>query len=219
MLVEMIVGADPSVAYDIGIQSGCEKPSRPDGPVLRPIGHRDGVDCGGVDPGVDRGEVATTTCPSCGYTAPVYGGSVESRFRASAECYAAYQELAAYNLTGGRRDFIHQEAVDAYAAQHPGPPAKPMATWFGLVGLHLALDLGRTGREVQQAHMRLARRRRHWPELAAPADLTGMVVADVMQQPADDTRDDALWRWAGEVWEHWAAVHQVIADLCADQGL
>jgi hypothetical protein len=146
-------------------------------------------------------------------------GGVEPRFRASAECYAAYQELAAYNLTGGRRDFIHQEAVDAYAAQHPGPPAKPIATWFGLVGLHLALDLGRTGREVQQAHMRLARHGRRWPELPAPADLTGMVVADVISRPADDTRDEALLLWAGEVWQHWSAVHETIASLCAEEGL
>jgi hypothetical protein len=149
----------------------------------------------------------------------VTAGSVEPGFRASAECYGAYQELAAYNLTGGRRAFIHQEAVDAYAAQHPGPPAKPIATWFGLVGLHLALDLGRTGREVQQAHMRLARHRRRWPELAAPGDLTGMVVADVMSRPADDTRDEALLRWAGEVWQHWSAVHETIARLCAEEGL
>jgi hypothetical protein len=146
-------------------------------------------------------------------------GSVEPPFRASAECYAAYQELAAYNVTGGRRDFIHQEAVDTYAAQHPGAPAKPIAAWFGLVGLHLALDLGRTGREVQLAHMRLARHRRHWPELAAPADLTGMVVADVMSRPADHSRDEALLRWASEVWQHWSALHETIAALCAQEGL
>lgn len=161
----------------------------------------------------------TTTCPSCGYTAPVTAGAVEPPLRASPECYAAYQELAAYNLTGGRRDFIHQEAVDAYAAQHPGPPAKPIATWFGLVGLHLALDLGRTGREVQLAHMRLARHRRRWPEPAAPADLTGMVVADVLRHPAGDSRDEALLRWAGEVWQRWSAVHETIASLCAEAAL
>jgi hypothetical protein len=46
------------------------------------------------------------------------------------ECYAAYEELSAYNLLRARFDFLHQEAVDAYAAQHPGPPAKPIRIWF-----------------------------------------------------------------------------------------
>ena len=160
-----------------------------------------------------------TTCPSCGYRAEALPGGVEPPFRASAECYAAYQALAAYNLMGGRRDFIHQEAVDAYAAQHPGPPGKPISVWFGLVGLHLALDGGRTGREVQLAHMRLARRRHTWPMLPAPADLTGMVVADVVHHPAGDPRDDALLRWAAEVWQHWTSAHELIATLCADEGL
>lgn len=160
-----------------------------------------------------------TICPSCGYTAEAMPGSVEPRFRASAECYAAYQELTAYNLMGGRRDFIHQHAVDAYAAQHPGPPTKPISVWFGLVGLHLALDEARTGREVQLAHMRLAERRRTWAPLKPPADLTGMVVADVVARPADDTRDDALRRWAAEVWHHWTPMHQDIARLCTEEGL
>jgi hypothetical protein len=75
--------------------------------------------------------------------------AAEPPFRTSPECYAAYQDLSAYNIARAHRDFVHQEAVDAYAAQHPGPPAKPISAWFALVGLHLAVDQGRTGREVQ----------------------------------------------------------------------
>lgn len=168
---------------------------------------------------VVHGGGVRTTCPSCGYRAEALPGSAEPPFRASAACYAAYHELAAYNLMGGRRDFIHQEAVDAYAAQHPGPPGTPISVWFALVGLHLALDEGRTGREVQRAHMRLAGRRHTWPMLPAPADLTGMVVADVVHQPAGAARDDALLRWAAEVWQRWTSAHELIATLCADEGL
>ena len=143
--------------------------------------------------------------------------AIELPFRASAECYAAYQELSAYDLQRARADFLHQEAVDAYAAQHPGAPAKPISTWFALVGLHLALDRGQTGREVQRAHMRLGRRKRAWPLLPQPSDLTCMSVGDVMCEPPGNVRDAALLVWAGEVWQCWSSVHQTIAALCASE--
>jgi hypothetical protein len=44
---------------------------------------------------------------------------------ASSACYGVYMELSAYNAERARWDVLHQEAVDAYAAQHPGPPTKP----------------------------------------------------------------------------------------------
>jgi hypothetical protein len=68
-----------------------------------------------------------------------------------------------------RRDFLHQEAVDSYAAQHAGPPTKPVTVWFALVGLHLFVDRGRTGRQVQQAHMRLARFGTTWDAIEIPS--------------------------------------------------
>ena len=160
-----------------------------------------------------------STCPSCGFESAVSPDAIEPPFRASAECYAAYQELSAYGLQRARADFLHQEAVDAYAAQHPGTPAKPISTWFALVGLHLALDRGYTGREVQRAHMRLGRRKRTWPVLPRPTDLTCMTAADVMRHPPGDARDESVLRWAGEVWQCWASAHQTIATLCADEDL
>ena len=159
----------------------------------------------------------TSTCPSCGFDSVVLPHAIEPPLRASAECYAAYQELSAYGVQRARPDFLHQEAVDAYAAQHPEAPAKPISTWFALVGLHLALDRGRTGREVQRAHMRLGRRKRTWPILPPPADLTCMSAADVMRELPGDARDVAVLRWAGEVWQCWAPAHQTIATLCADE--
>jgi hypothetical protein len=80
------------------------------------------------------GHMSESACPSCGWdsTAGTYG--VEPPFPASPACYSAYLELSAYNAERARRDFLHQEAVDAYAA-HPAPPAKPISVWFALVGL------------------------------------------------------------------------------------
>jgi len=160
-----------------------------------------------------------STCPSCGWESVGSWSTVEPPLRASPECYASYQELSAYNLLRARSDFLHQEAVDAYAAQHPGPPAKPITIWFALVGLHLSLDQGRPGRQVQHAHMKLARRRRTWPMLQPPDDLRCTSAGDVMRHPAGDVRDDAVLSWAAEVWQGWASVQPTIAALCADEGL
>lgn len=163
--------------------------------------------------------VERSTCPSCGFESLVVPHAAEPPWRASPECYAAYQDLTAYDLQRAHKDFLHQAAVDAYAAQHPGPPAKPISAWFALVGLHLALDQGRTGREVQRAHMKLGRRKENWPAVSIPDDLRCMSAADVMVQPSGPLRDAALLRWAAEVWQRWTSMHETIAALCADVGL
>jgi len=165
------------------------------------------------------GTVDESVCPCCGYESAAVRGALEPPFRASPECYAAYQELTAYDLERAHRNFLHQEAVDAYTAQHPGPPAKPISTWFALIGLHLAVDEGRTGLQVQHAHMRLGRRRRNWPPLPPPDDLRCMNAADVNRRPPGDARDAALIHWAAEVWQRWEAIHGTIAALCANETL
>jgi hypothetical protein len=79
-----------------------------------------------------------------------------------------------------------------YAAQHPGPPAKPISVWFALVGLHLALVQGRTGRQVQRAHMQLGRHKQAWPPLRPPADLRCTTAGNVIRQFPGDDRDAAI---------------------------
>lgn len=154
-----------------------------------------------------------STCPSCGLEAPSGPPLPAAPFPASAECWATYGELSAYDAERARLDFLHQEAVDAYAAQHPGPPARPITLWFALVGLHLAIDLGKTGREVQRAHTLLARHKQEWPVLVAPPLDHAMTVAEVMARPAGGRRDTAILDWAGAVWSCWREQHRSIASL------
>lgn len=156
-----------------------------------------------------------TTCSSCGLTAPARALLPESPFPASPECWATYGQLAAYDAQRARLDFRHQEAVDAYAGQHPGPPGKPITLWFALVGLHLAIDLGKTGREVQRAHSLLARRPRDWPTLVAPPLAGPVTVAEVMAQPGGDQRDAAILHWAEAVWACWREQHGSISKVAA----
>ena len=57
----------------------------------------------------------------------------------------------ALRLSHGDAFFIHQVAVDAYAAQHAGPASKTITIAFALIGLCLLLERGYTGKAVQRA--------------------------------------------------------------------
>ena len=70
-----------------------------------------------------------------------------------------YNELAFYTLAHPDPAFIHQLVVDAYAAQNANEATKPIAIVFSLIGLYLHLEKGFTGKQVQRAHMQLAK----WP--------------------------------------------------------
>src|SRR5436190_14425039 len=86
----------------------------------------------------------------------------------------AYHELSAYTLTHGDPTFIHQNVVDAWAAQHAVEGGKPIGLTFALVGLYLHLERGFSGRYVQRAHMEMGRRKREWPAFDMPAQRGSM---------------------------------------------
>jgi hypothetical protein len=60
---------------------------------------------------------------------------------------------------------MHQHVVDAYAAQHASGTTRNITVAFDLIGLYLALEKGYTGKEVQNAHMQIAKIRKDWPRL------------------------------------------------------
>src|SRR3954453_23804420 len=77
---------------------------------------------------------------------------------------SACHELSYYTLAHGALTFIHQHVVDAFAAQDADGDDKPIRLTFALVGLYLHVERGYTGRQVQLAHMALARQKRAWPK-------------------------------------------------------
>jgi hypothetical protein len=155
-------------------------------------------------------------CPGCGLTCPATGAPLPGGLNASAECFERYGELAAYTLTLADPAFPHQHAVDAYAAQHAGATSKPIATFFALAGLYLACEHGLSGRAVQSAHMVLAKRKRDWPRLPAPAQTGAMTVSSVLAAPSGAARMEALRRWATSVWHVWRDQHGLIRSLVAE---
>lgn len=82
----------------------------------------------------------------------------------------AYDEVRYYSLSLGDPEFIHQHVVDAFTAQCADEHTKPIAITFALVGLYLHVEKGLTGRQVQRAHMELARTKRTWPAFTLPTD-------------------------------------------------
>jgi hypothetical protein len=131
---------------------------------------------------------------------------------------ATLDELSAYTLTHGDPSFIHQHVVDAFAAQHATPQSKPIGVAFGLIGLYLHLERGYTGRDVQRAHMRLARKRRQWPVFDPPAERGVLTAVDVMESPPGPERDRAIEAWCASVWEAWRDSHDRVAALLTELG-
>jgi hypothetical protein len=165
-----------------------------------------------------RGEEAhvVIVCPGCGMRLPGSHDEVSNpQVNASPECQRLCHELSLYTLSHGDAFFIHQVAVDAYAAQHAGPASKPITVAFALIGLCLLLERGYTGSAVQRAHMRLANRSKRWPSFDPPAHRGRVTVADVLRVAPGGERDAAIMRWATSVWTAWEPAHPAVRTLIA----
>jgi len=153
-------------------------------------------------------------CPGCGLKLPSPDGALDERYHATWACRELLSELTAYTLALRDPGFIHQLAIDAYLAQHVGPHIKPIGIVFALITLHLMCERGFTGRQAQQAHMRLASHWKTWPRfeqtVGTPSPLT---VRDVLNAPPGDARTLMLTRWGKAVWEMWRPEHASVAAL------
>lgn len=163
-------------------------------------------------PAMLGGMAEVSRCPSCGLLSASQPQLPAAPFPASPACWEVFGRLTAYDLEQEGEDFRHQVAVDAYAAQHPGHPAKPITLWFALAGLYQALDEGWSGRQVQVAHQRLSRLDKVGPELPEPSRAARTTAADVMAAPGGGPRDAAMTAWAEDVWQSWASRHSQVAD-------
>jgi Family of unknown function (DUF5946) len=128
-----------------------------------------------------------------------------------------YNELAYYTLSHPAPAFIHQHLVDAYTAQHVDEAAKPIAAVFALVGLYLCVEKGFTGKQVQRAHMQLAKQRKNWPRLTPPAKVGAISVADVLAAQAGPERDEMIRQWCASVWEAWKDTQEQIRRLVKEE--
>jgi len=151
-------------------------------------------------------------CPGCGLNLPSGEEQLNDRYNASAACWQVYGELTAYTLSLHDADFIHQFAVDTYAAQHVGASVKPIGLTFALVGLYLAFEHNYTGKQVQRAHTLLAATSKQWPQFRRPEEKASLTVLDVLNAPENE-RNDILRQWGKAVWRIWEAEHARVAEF------
>ncbi len=156
---------------------------------------------------------SSTVCPGCGLCLPAAGGVPSGRCNASSECLRAYSDLLCYTVAKQDKDFIHQHAVDTYAAQHTGGTTRNITAVFGLIGLYLALEKGYTGTQEQQAHMRIARIRKEWPRLEPPACRAALNVMDVLDAPGGPVRDAMIRQWMAAIWDTWGNSREWIRQV------
>lgn len=122
-----------------------------------------------------------------------------------------YYNLTCWTLVQGDQKFIHQHAVDAYAAQHSGEKTRPITTWFALIGLFLALERGYSGRRIQQGHEKIGNRKWEWPRVPPPKHPGDLTVMNVISA-RNAGREEMLMRWAASVWKSWAYIHQQVRE-------
>src|ERR1044071_10213633 len=87
-----------------------------------------------------------------------------------------FYELSYYTLAHSDPAFIHQHIVDAFTAETANRDTKPIAVAFALISLCLYLEKNYTGKQVQSAHMALARHKRAWPNFNLP-EVRGEITA------------------------------------------
>ena len=138
---------------------------------------------------------------------------VTSAFRAMASDRELFDELSFYTLAHPDPGFIHQLSVDAYTAQHAEAATKPIAVVFALIGLYLHLEKNFTGKQVQRAHMKMARQRKQWPRLPLPEKHAAVTVADVMAAAPGAERDARIEAWCAAVWAVWEKSRDAIVRI------
>jgi hypothetical protein len=130
-----------------------------------------------------------------------------------------YDELASYTLAQGGSEFLHQHLVDCFMLHTAITTTKPIGVVFALVGVCLTSEYGFTGRQVQLAHMQLARTKQDYPHLALPDHRGTIPIHDILALPPGNERDAGLRAWCADVWQAWFAHHTYIRGILHQSGV
>ena len=124
-----------------------------------------------------------------------------------------FYKLSCYTQTHSDPSFIHQYAVDAFAAQYADENTKPITLAFAIIGLYLHIEKDFSGKEVQIAHVKLAKHRKEWPEFDLAKHRGNITVYDVLDAPRGPGRDEMIHKWCISVWDAYNDIHEKVADL------
>jgi hypothetical protein len=125
----------------------------------------------------------------------------------------SYHELMYYTLSHRDERFIHQHIVDAYAAQMADPGTKPITIIFALAGLYLFLEKNYTGKQVQNAHIQMAKKPKDFGPVILPEKRGAVTVKHVLDKAPGAERDDMIRQWCVSVWAAFASQRDEIVSL------
>lgn len=95
-------------------------------------------------------------------------------------------------------------------------PSPPVA----LAGLYLHVEKGFSGREVQLAQGKLARRKGAWPSFPLPSLRGAITAADVLAGPPGEERNRAIDEWCASVWNAFRdPCREAVIDLLRRNGI
>ena len=124
-----------------------------------------------------------------------------------------FYELSYYTTTHLDPSFIHQNAVDAFTAVNADENTKPIALAFSLIGLYLHIEKGFTGKELQNAHVKLGKYRKKWPKFNLPENRGDITILDVINSPKGPKLDQMINKWCISVWKAYNESHEKVAYL------
>lgn len=125
-----------------------------------------------------------------------------------------FYELTYYTLAHPDQIyFIHQHVVDTYAAQQANETTKPINITFALAGLYLFLEKNYSGRQVQQAHMKMAKHKQVWPVFKYPQHKGDVTIQEVLLAPPGNERDTMIKEWNESVWNTYKENHETVRVL------
>jgi hypothetical protein len=164
-------------------------------------------------------------CPESGMTELAEAGKIaEGTVMPSHKSVSSYNEdelfheLMYYTLPHPDPAFIHQNVVDAYAAQTAGDETRNITIVFALIGLYLHVEKTFTGRQVQKAHMQLAKgSRKQWFRPQLPNQRGSIVITDVLAASPGAQRDAMIHHWCVSVWEACQGTRPQIAELAKNE--
>ena len=124
-----------------------------------------------------------------------------------------YNQLSYYTLSHPGTTFIHQHIVDAYTAQTAGSHTKPVSLIFSLAGLYLFVEKNYTGKQVQAAHVQMAKNKKVFPQIILPAERGHITVSDVLAALPGEQRDKMISEWCACVWKAFSANRDTIVSI------
>jgi hypothetical protein len=128
-----------------------------------------------------------------------------------------FLELSCYTSSHGDPEFIHQYVVDAFALEYADENTKNIKVAFALIGLYLHIEKNFTGKEVQNAHVKLGKKRKNWPKFSLPAHRGEFGIKNVIACPNGFKRDMAIEEWCLSVWLAYSCSHEDVRKLVREE--